>query len=356
MSMSYLGDNLIFIISQPRAGSTLLQRILGSHSAIAISSEPWLMLHPVYGTRDKGIETDYSADWAARGLNEFLENYTDGPQVYDDGIRAFAQTIYFNAMAKGDGRWFIDKTPRYLLILDDLLRLFPQAKFVFLLRNPMSVLSSLVNTQVNHDLYTLERFREELLDGPKNMLAAIEKLGDQATVVRYEEFVLAPEKESARLCAEFGIDYEQGMVDYAESEPVKGFMQDRTGIHQHDRPSDTRIESWRQMLTDAQQIHFAQHYLRDLGRETVEKLGYSYDELNDAIRAAAERNRSGRVLLPWRVALLHPQDLRGRDQQAVTLYRNTRDHGALLGHLKTIAAFWGGAWKSLKFMFGRSGV
>jgi hypothetical protein len=354
MSTSYLGDNLIFIISQPRAGSTLLQRILGNHSEIVISSEPWLMLHPVYGTRSEGIQAEYSADWAAQGLNEFLENYTDGPEVYDDGIRAFAQTIYFNAMARGDGRWFIDKTPRYLLILDDLLRLFPQAKFVFLLRNPLSVLASIVNTQVNHDLYTLERFREELLDGPDCMLAAMDKLGDQAIVVRYEEYVLAPEKETARICEAIGIAYEQGMVDYAESESLKGFMQDRTGIHQHDRPNATRIESWRQLLSDAQQIHFAQNYLRALSRDTLEKLGYSYDELNDAIRAAAERNRSGRVLLPWRVALLHPQDLKGRDQQAVTLYRNTRDHGSFIGQLKTMAAFWGGVRRSLKFMFGRS--
>ncbi|MGI9290615.1 MAG: sulfotransferase, partial [Gammaproteobacteria bacterium] len=100
MAMPYLGENLVFIISQPRSGSTLLQRILGAHTEIAISSEPWIMLHPVYGLREQGISTDYSADWAVRGVTEFLDNYTDGQEVYDDGIRAFAQTIYLNAMAK----------------------------------------------------------------------------------------------------------------------------------------------------------------------------------------------------------------------------------------------------------------
>jgi hypothetical protein len=351
MSDKYLGENLIFIISQPRSGSTLLQRVLAGNDAVVASSEPWLMLHPVYGVRSTGIHTEYGADWAAQGVNEFLENYTDGPEVYDDGIRAFAKTIYENAMHKGGGTWFIDKTPRYLMILEDLLRLFPAAKFVFLIRNPLSVLASILNTQISHDLYTLERFREELLLGPSAIINAISKLGDEAIVVRYEEFVIAPEEHTRTVCEAIGIEYQSGMVDYADSEPVKGFMQDRTGIQQHDRPSASRIESWRQMLVDPQQIHFAQNYLCDLGVDTIDRLGYSYDELNDAVRHAAERKRGG-LLLPWRVALLHPKELKGRDQQAITLYRNIRDHGPVIGHLKTIGAFWIGLWRQVQFVFG----
>ena len=44
MSDSYLGDNLIFIISQPRSGSTLLQRMLSGHADIKSAAETWLML------------------------------------------------------------------------------------------------------------------------------------------------------------------------------------------------------------------------------------------------------------------------------------------------------------------------
>ena len=53
--------NLIFLISQPRAGSTLTQRILGSHQDIHTISEPWIMLHPFYALRDKGCQMEYSA-------------------------------------------------------------------------------------------------------------------------------------------------------------------------------------------------------------------------------------------------------------------------------------------------------
>ena len=61
---AYLGENLVFIISQPKAGSTLLQRLLAGHPDIQTSAETWLMLHPVYGLRTRGVAADFNANWA----------------------------------------------------------------------------------------------------------------------------------------------------------------------------------------------------------------------------------------------------------------------------------------------------
>ena len=351
VSDKYLGNNLIFIISLPRSGSTLLQRVLGSHNEVVTSSEPWIMLHPVYGRRDKGITAEYSADWAALGVNEFLEHYTDGPDVYDDGIRAFADTIYANAIQKGGGKLFIDKTPRYVMIIDDLVRLFPAAKFVFLIRNPLSVLASIVNTQVSHDLWTLERFSDELLSGPDAILKSIDKLGDKAITVRYEEFVAAPEDNLEGLCNALGLSYDPGMLEYDNSAEVQGFMQDRTGIHKYAKPEESRTEAWRDMLKDPQQIHFAQSYLRALGRETVDALGYSHDEMTEAVRHAAERNRSRAKIFPWRVAIKHKSELFGGDHMAINSYRNLRDYGPVIGRLKTVQDFFVSLWRSVTFVF-----
>jgi hypothetical protein len=311
------------------------------------------MLNPVYGRRDEGIWTDYGADWAAHGVGEFIEHYTDGPEVYDDGIRAFAQTIYSNALAKNGGEWFIDKTPRYLLIVDDLLRIFPQAKFIFLLRNPLSVLSSIVNTQINHDLTTLERFGYELLDGPAAIINGMQQLGDQAIVVRYEEFVQSPDESTRTICNAIGLDYQLGMVDYSDREPIKGFMQDRTGIQKHSRPSDTRIQSWRQLLEDAQQLHFAESYLAELGRETIEQLGYSFDELAEAV-TAAKQTTTGKVTLPWFSALAEPRFTHGLDHLSVDLYRNIRDHGPVVGRMMTVRDFFKSFIVQMKWIFSRS--
>ncbi|MDP6437681.1 MAG: sulfotransferase [Gammaproteobacteria bacterium] len=353
MPEKYLGENLIFIISLPRSGSTLLQRVLAGHQEVCTSSEPWIMLHPAYGRGAKNIYTDYGADWAQLGVDQFLENYTDGADIYDDGIRAFAQTIYANALQKGGGSWFLDKTPRYVIIVDDLVELFPAAKFIFLIRNPLSVLASVVNTQISHDLTTLERFGRELTRGPGGILGGINSLGDKAIILHYEKFVEQPEESLQMVCERIGLEYDSAMLDYSKSSELQGFMQDRTGINQHDRPNNTRIHGWRQMLGDAQQLEFAQGYLTTLGRETIEQLGYSYDELVEAVRQSAQRARR-KHCLPWRVAILTPEQKKGRDQNQVFRYRSIRDYGPVLGRIIALSNYVRGFYRALRFSFGRT--
>jgi len=61
MNNNLYGKNLIFLISQPRSGSTLLQKILNTHSQIISASEPWIMLNPVYALRSSGIKAEYNS-------------------------------------------------------------------------------------------------------------------------------------------------------------------------------------------------------------------------------------------------------------------------------------------------------
>jgi len=350
----YLGEDLIFIVSLPRSGSTLLQRVLAGHQDVGASSEPWVMLHQAYARTHRGIFTEYSADWAALGINEFVANYTDGDEAYDDAVRAFAGSLYGNAMQRQGVQRFIDKTPRYVLIVDDLVRWFPRAKFIFLKRNPLSVLASVVNTQINHDLTTLERFSNELLRGPAAILTGLQTLGERAIEVSYEDFVASPEAVLQRICTQLGIAFNPALLDYSKSPELRGFMQDRTGVTQHDRPNEQRAHGWKQMLNDAQQLEFARGYLAALGAATVNQLGYNFDELNDAVRRASERHRGSPVLLPWRVAILTPEDKRGRDQMAVFRYRSIRDHGAFIGRLMTLGNYVRGFFRAIKFTFGRT--
>lgn len=349
MSDPYLGHDLIFIVSLPRSGSTLLQRVLAGHPEVGASSEPWLLLHPAYGRRSTGILTEYDADWAALAVNEFLQNYTDGDSAYDDGVRAFARVIYQNAMQRANASRFVDKTPRYVMILDDLLRWFPAAKFVFLLRHPLATLASIVNTQINHDLTSLERFRNEVLHGPQALIAGMEALGERASVVRYEQFVAAPEATMRSLCAELELEFQPGMLEYASTDAIKGRMQDRTGVGQHTRPVAGREAGWRQMLGDPQQLEFARGYLRELGAGVFRQLGYDFDEVDAAVREASEHQPPTNYVYPWEVALLTPQQKRGRDQLHVDRYYAHRQHGPWTARLVVAKAWCGGVLSAIRY-------
>ncbi|MGI9308097.1 MAG: sulfotransferase family protein [Gammaproteobacteria bacterium] len=336
MSEQYLGENLIFIISQPRSGSTLLQRVLAGHPDIQTSAEPWIMLHPVYGMRKEGIQSEFGAVWTREAVTEFLENYTDGLEVYDDAIRAWAKVIYDNALKKTGGKIFIDKTPRYALIIPELYRLFPRAKFVFLLRNPMAILASELSSHIQGNWKMLAVFRSDLLDAPKQIIEGIELLGDDAIVLRYEEFVQKPDEQTRLLCDKLGIVFQSGMVDYGTTPEIEGFMQDRVGVQNHTRPTGDSVSKWQRMLTDPQELHFAQSYLLYLGQELTEALGYPFEDMLDTLRGAAGRGRGHTAIYPWKLAIKMPHRWSTRETLQACYYRTKQDKGIVAAFFTTI--------------------
>ena len=53
----------IFIVSFPRSGSTLLQRILSTSSDIATAPEPWVALPIAYMMKSVGESSEYGKEW-----------------------------------------------------------------------------------------------------------------------------------------------------------------------------------------------------------------------------------------------------------------------------------------------------
>ena len=126
MGIGIEGQNLIFLISQPRAGSTMTQRILASHPDIHTVSEPWLMLHPLYAMRSQGYEAEYHA-WEARtALKGFFEEVSSDEDAYFVGVRKMCGHFYNCALNSSNKSYFLDKTPRYYHIIPELHKTFPR--------------------------------------------------------------------------------------------------------------------------------------------------------------------------------------------------------------------------------------
>ncbi len=332
MNNPYLGENLIFIISQPRSGSTLLQRILFGHPQVQTSAETWLMLHPVYGLRSAGITADYNARFAYKGVEEFLQHYTRGEAVYHDAIRAWAKVIYDDALEKGNKRYFVDKTPRYFYIIPELYQLFPRAKFVFLLRNPMAVLASELTTYVKGDWPVLGVFNADLMSAPGWILEGMELLGDAAAVIHYEKFVTEPESAIRKLCEYLGLEFHLDMLDYSNTPKPVGKYNDPVGIDQHTKPSHQSVDKWKNMVNDDQSLYFAQRYLAGLGADTLNRLGYDYQAVHQVLHSREVRRQG---LYPWSVAIRPKEQWTFRQQVISDLYFNQKEQGVLRGWLST---------------------
>jgi|GEM_PF-5539480 len=186
------GQNLIFLISQPRAGATALQRVLGKHDEIHSVAEPSVMLHPVYALKEEGIETRFDAQASANSLRGFIAGLSGGEQNFIDAVRAYALTLYNKALLWSRKTYFLDMTPRYYMVYDDLRKVFPRARFIIFVRNPFGVLASNLRTLVGLDPDKLKNRKEDLLLAPQRLSEAAQAGDPNVSVVRYEEMIAEP--------------------------------------------------------------------------------------------------------------------------------------------------------------------
>jgi hypothetical protein len=270
------------VISQPRSGSTLLQKVLGSHSAIHTLSEPWVALQPLFGLRETGIAADYSARLAHIGVQEFLQALPEGEEAYWEAVRLMLGHLYRRALEESGKRFFLDKTPRYTMILPELRRVFPEAHFVFLLRNPLAVLASVIDTWAPDDcVHCIRPFRHDLARAPGLIAEAIRHPDKNTIVIRYEDLAAQPALAVSRLCKRLRIPFEPAMLEYARSEAGRTAFRfgDAVTVHRKSRPVASRIARWKKTLNSPIRRAWARGCLNSLGAETVSRLGYNFDEL-----------------------------------------------------------------------------
>src|SRR5438874_1095109 len=80
----------VFLLSLPRSGSTLLQRILAAHPEVASATEPGILIPPLLVQREQGVYGTYDHATTGRFLRAFLEETAAGPESYRRAVRDFA--------------------------------------------------------------------------------------------------------------------------------------------------------------------------------------------------------------------------------------------------------------------------
>lgn len=280
--MSACAERLIFLISLPRSGSTLLQHIIAGHPAVGSTAEPWILLPPIYAVRENGLQAEYGTQSGYVGLTQFLERLTDGPDRYLSAVRAMALELYGAFLEEHRKERFLDKTSRYYLIVPELVRMFPEARYVILVRNPLAVLASYLDVMVRAEWRGLGSapIRQDLLRGYPLIRDAIEHLGSRVVVVRYEALVGEPEHTVRGLCERLRLEYVASMLDYGVRGVLPGRLVDPKSIRRHSRPVTGYTDTWRRRFGSPAEAELARAFLAHLGRPLVEELGYGYDELD----------------------------------------------------------------------------
>lgn len=281
------GQNLIFLISQPRAGSTLLQKILGAHPEIHTLSEPWIALHPLFALRSQGSSANYSHALAHAATSDFLAHIPGGEDTYYEAVRFLLNHLYNAALAPSGKPLFLDKTPRYYFIIDELRRVFPAARFVFLIRNPLAVFSSILEAWIHKPHFGHQyAFRcdlmHDLFTAPELLARAIASPAPHSAVLHYESLVQSPASAVANLCQQLQLPVHPEIVDYgATGENERWNFGDQGTVYSEHRPIPSRAERWQRVLPANPGWHRLAHsYLQSLGPHRTALLGYNFDTLS----------------------------------------------------------------------------
>jgi hypothetical protein len=273
----------VILFSLPRSGSTLLQRILSVDENISTVAEPWVLLPLVYALRHEGIYTEYSHKWSSQALEDLLGRLPRGKQDYLECLGE-AMTLLYAKLSDEDARYFLDKTPRYALIAEDVIDMFGNGKFIFLWRNPLAVVSSMIETWSN-GRWNLYIFKVDLFDGLERLIDVYQANRETTLAVQYEALLQSPEQELGRVMHYLGLQPAAGMLDMLPETRPDGKMGDPTGVEEY-RSVDTHpIDKWKSTINNPLRRMWCRRYLQWIGRDRLAVMGYDLDELLAGMKA-----------------------------------------------------------------------
>lgn len=279
--MSAKSLEALFIISLPRAGSTLLQRMMTTHPNIASVAEPWLFLPFFRPFRGDDLYADFDFKTYRRALTDFCKQLPDGETTYRREIGAAALRMYAQSVPD-TATYFLDKTPRYSLILPELLDAMPQAKFILLWRNPLAVAASMVDSFAGGN-WNLHSYRIDLYEGLDTMCEVYKAQPDRFTVLRYEDLIVDPNVRANALFSALGMPGVEDVAGSFNSVKFRGELGDKTGRAEYASVSSAPLLKWKKTFANPLRKRWAASYLKWLGRERLEVMGYDYDALKQDI-------------------------------------------------------------------------
>lgn len=216
----------IFIIGVPRSGTTLLRTMLDSHPAIACGPEtPWLCGH-----QPRSVMELCRYLWESE--HGYCASFRKPREVVTSAAREFVSTLLGEyARGRGKRRW-AEKTPDNALYVKFLKELFPDSKFLYLMRDGLDVAVS--TSHVSEERKGISAWHEANISfgggavSTNNVFNALlrwkhwNRIAEQALAatdhlcVRYEDLVLEPEAVLQQICAFVGEEYDAAMLEYGK--------------------------------------------------------------------------------------------------------------------------------------------
>jgi len=244
----------IFIFGCDRSGTTFLGSLLGSHSRCATTLKSQFV-YDNYKTAHTGEQFDLERAVAKIKANFRFRLWNidlDVDAARRQGVDSYPKLVQFivktyaDAVGRTDADTWVDHTPHNREHVVYLSRLFPDAKFVHIVRDGRAITASFKTLPWrNHGVVKICRYWVEKVG---QGLATEAYLGPEKCLrIRYEDLIMNPEATLRELAPFLELDYEPGMLTGG------GFGPPALTVSQHalvGKPADPqRINAWEKKLS-----------------------------------------------------------------------------------------------------------
>ncbi len=224
---------MLFVMGKERSGTTLLQTLLDSNPNIVAppESEFIILLYPRFGK---------IKNWTEKDVLNFIEELFKDPFIANIwrlnrdqitskllSIKDYAdypsicKVIYYTMRGEKDNiLWISDKNPMYVIFIDRLLLLFPEAKFIQIVREPRdNIYSHLQSFKATNPAFLAQKWVAYNNILRKNKLESPEKFH----TILYEDLVQNPELTMKTISEFLKVLYTDKMVHNTFPERLKAF-------------------------------------------------------------------------------------------------------------------------------------
>ncbi len=283
---------MIFAVGARRSGTFWLQRVLTDHPQIAgVPSESHLFSHGVAPLFERLQHSVRSSPQVGR---VYVER-----DVALDAARDLCDAIFAGFLEPG-ARYLCERTPVHALHLDLIAAIYPDGRFLHIIRDGRDVARSLL----------VQDFGPDDISGAAAEWRSVVESAREAELpdgayreIRYERLLAEPERALGEIYRWLGLDASSDVLGSALAE----IRTDRNV----DQASQHRIatEKWRR--------EFRREDLEAFNRiagDLISELGYPEADPAELARrpAAGRRIRPPRVRIPHRLRRRRPVDERGR--------------------------------------------
>jgi len=281
----------IFVLGYGRSGTTMMGHILGNHPEVYMFRELNFFEKLWDRKHERSLSVEQAADLAAKlisinrhgyGLQKDHSEYMDTGRTIIADIAANQLTpvgvyaAFLKYTTEENGKSIpCEQTPGYVFYLDEILKLFPEAKIINMIRDPRDVLVSRKKKWRQYNLriepVPLKRtIRTWVHYHPisssflwKSAVLAAQPYVQSGHIhqLKFEDLLSNPAEEVKRVCEFIGIAYQDAMLNI----PIVGssFLKEQSVKSGIDK---TRTANWRKGGLNSAELYINQRITADLIR------------------------------------------------------------------------------------------